>query len=185
MTWDGVGTEYGENRCTKQGDILMVRTTSIVLLMFASLAAVAAFRSGAGAQEDPPQVQERKKAQPGPDRADMMMQCPMMAGLEGIDLFADSPAVLQAQKDDLKLTEQPIEQLQQIEQTARRQARELLTEQQQEKLQNSPKAPLSMMELCMMRMPKTGKQPEQMCPMCMRMMRMRDQQQNGKDAIKQ
>ena len=164
----------------------MVRTTSIVLLAFASLTAVAAFRSGAGAQEEiPPRAQKRGNARPERDRADMMMQCPMMSGLKGIDLFADSPTVLQAQKEDLKLTEQQIEQLQQIEQTARRQARELLTEQQREQLQDSPKGPLSMMELSVMRMPKTGKAPEQMCPMCMRMMRMKDQQQKGQDAVRE
>ena len=156
----------------------MIRTTSLVLLMVAPLAAVAVFRSGAGAQDEP-RAEQRVGGQQR-DQADMMMNCPMMAGLKGINLFADSPTFLLAQAKDLKLSEQQVEQLEQIQQTARRQARELLTDQQREQLPATAK-PLSMMEICMTRMPKTGQPPEQMCPMCMKMMQAKKAQRPDED----
>lgn len=148
----------------------MIRASSMVLLSVASLAAVAVLRSGAGAQAP-------QEAQPEREKPHAKMQCPMMSGLKGIDLFVDSPAVLQAEAKDLKLTEQQLERLKEIEQSARRQARQLLTEEQRKQLLDRPEGPLSLMELSMSRMKEKRHMPDgeksgQMCPMCMKMMQM-------------
>lgn len=145
----------------------MIRASSMVLLTVGSLAAVAFLRSDLGAQ--PPKKPAAERAP-----SDMKMECPMMAGLKGIDLFADSPAVLQADAKNLKLTEQQLEQLSEIEQSARQRARELLTDEQRQQLEESPDAPLSLMELGMRRMKHMQDGDKgQMCPMCMKMMRMK------------
>ncbi|MBW3542802.1 MAG: hypothetical protein KY476_21275 [Planctomycetes bacterium] len=97
-----------------------------------------------------------------------------MAGLKGVELFADSPAVLLARAKDLELTEQQIQQLQRLEESTRQQVRELLTEEQRRHLQDVPKDRLSMMELCMHRMQDMPAAQDgeagPMCPMCRRMM---------------
>lgn len=145
----------------------MIRAGSMILLMMATLTAAVALRSGAGAQT-PTKEAASERGQPD----ETMMQCPMMAGLKGIDLFGDSPVVLKAKAKDLKLTEQQLDRLKEIEQSARQQARELLTDEQRQQLEPSPDRPLSLMELSMSRMKhmQDGGKPSQMCPMCMKKM---------------
>lgn len=103
-----------------------------------------------------------------------MMQCPMMACMKGMEMYADSPAVLLSQAEELELSDEQKEQLEEIEQSARQQARAVLTAEQQEQVSESPKGLLSMKDLCMMRMKNMtgrGGQKHMMCPMCMKMMK--------------
>lgn len=102
-----------------------------------------------------------------------MMQCPMMACMKGMKMYADSPAVLLSQAEEFELSDEQQQQLEEIEQAARQKARAVLTAKQQEKVGESPKDPLSMKKLCMMRMKKMMEQNGQkqtMCPMCMKVM---------------
>lgn len=154
----------------------MVRSSSVILLTVASLAG-AVLRAGAGAQEqDAPNArnQRQDRGQQERPQAEGQMQCPMMAGLKGVELFADSPAVLLAQAKELKLTEQQVQQLERLEESTRTQVRKLLTEEQRQQLEDAPKDRLSMMELCMHRMQNmpSGQdgQAGPMCPMCKQMM---------------
>lgn len=141
----------------------MVRASGIAVLTLLVLAALVLLRPGWAQEQD---RREDKQA----DSQPMQMQCPMMAGLKGINLFADSPAVLLAKAEELKLTDEQLEGLEQIQMSARQQARELLTRRQQEHLKDGPEGPLSLMQLSMQGM-KGGNKSEQMCPMCMKMMR--------------
>lgn len=110
-----------------------------------------------------------------------MMQCPMMAGLKGLDLFADSPEVLRSRAEGLGLSEKQVEQLEEIEESARLKAREVLTEEQQDQLKETPEGRLSMMELSRMRAMKMKKDGDgMMCPMCMKMMQKMKQQKGEK-----
>ena len=150
-----------------------------VVLTIGVVAVVFVLRPGTQAQES----QEHFSAKQKQDTAERsMMQCPMMEGLKGVSLFADSPAVLAAQAKKLDLTEEQVQKLRQIEQSTREQARQILNEEQREQLADEPKDRLSMMELCMLRMKgmdmnKTEQQPGGMCPMCAKMMRqMRERQ---------
>ncbi len=110
------------------------------------------------------------------------MQCPMIACLGEIKLHPDCPALLLAKTEELKLTDAQKHKLHEIEESARKQARAVLTTDQQEKLKGEPEGLVSMMQVCMMRhraMMKGGKGmmmdkgKGQMCPNCMRMMRQR------------
>lgn len=110
-----------------------------------------------------------------------MMQCPMMAGLKDIEMFADSPALLLARAEELNLSDAQRLELEQIEQAARQEAREVFNARQQEKLKDAPDERLPVMELSRMRMKdmKGEGKMEGMCPMCMRMMRERMQKQKN------
>ena len=111
-----------------------------------------------------------------------MMQCPMMACMKGMKMYADSPAVLLSQMEEFELSDEQKKQLEEIEQSARQKARSVLTAKQQEKFGESPKGPLSMKELCMMRMKHmTGQdgQKAMMCPMCMKMMKKKAPSREG------
>jgi len=104
-----------------------------------------------------------------------MMQCPMMAAMKDIQLFADSPPVLLGQAQNLELTEKQKQQIQAIGESARKQALGVLNAKQREQLADSPEGPLSMMALA--KLQKKGASDEEksegMCPMCMKMMRMK------------
>jgi hypothetical protein len=97
-----------------------------------------------------------------------MMMCPMMAGLAAVRLHADSPAALLGRADDLGLTTDQQKKLKEIEEAARRQARQVLTDKQREQVGKPTDAPLSVMELA--RMGMKGKAMDGCCPMCMKMM---------------
>lgn len=104
----------------------------------------------------------------------MKMQCPMMSSMKGMKVFSDGPAVLLSRAEELGLTAKQKKRLEKIQQKARRKAHGVLTAEQREKLKDSPKGRLSMMEIAMRRMKKMKGQKEQhgmMCPMCMKMMR--------------
>lgn len=112
------------------------------------------------------------------------MQCPMMAGLKGFDLFADSPEVLRSRAEALRLSGEQIEQLKEIEESARLKAREVLTREQRGQWTKAPEGRVSIMELSQMRAIKMQKNGDgTMCPMCMRMMQKMKQQrdQSGKE----
>lgn len=118
--------------------------------------------------------EEGQSAQEAGKSAKPMMQCPMMASMGGIKMSADSPMLLLSQAEELGLTKEQRKKLEEISNSAGEQARKLLTAEQQEKLKEFPKGPLTMMDLCKMRMMKMmaeKKQDGMMCPMCMKMMR--------------
>ena len=93
--------------------------------------------------------------------------CPMMTGLTGIKLTADSPPLLMARADELNLTEQQKQQLKRIAEEAQSKATKVLTSEQRSILGDSPDKPMSMMEIAMMRSQKMhGETSGEMCPMC-------------------
>ena len=150
---------------------MMSRATLRGTFLIFGLVALAAFTLPMVAQE---QASQKGKKSADHGKAQMAMNCPMMAALKGIELHSDNPALLLARADELELTEEQQRQLHQLVETNRRQAQELLNEQQREQLQDAPEGPLTPMQIAMMRM--KGKaagqtaQEGQMCPMCMKMM---------------
>lgn len=132
------------------------------IVLLALLAARAQF--ALNAREPSPKTDQTAKPK---------MQCPMMAGMKGMKVFADGPAVLLSRAGELRLTNKQKQQLADIREKARQRARNVLTAEQQKMLKGTPRGPLSMMDLAMMRM-KTMKKPHgMMCPMCMKMMKMK------------
>ena len=116
------------------------------------------------AGEKPPKSDETAKP---------MMQCPMMAGMQGLKMYADSPAVLLWEADDLKLTDKQKKRLRKIADSARQKALKLMTPEQQAKLKKLPNEPMSIMDLSMARMKDKmdhNMPHAMMCPMCMQMM---------------
>ena len=97
----------------------------------------------------------------------MSMECPMMTGLEGIKLTADSPPLLMANARELQLTDEQQQKLKMIAKEAQRKAGEVLTGDQRSKLGEASGKAMSMMEIAMMRAKKSGgAASEMMCPMC-------------------
>ena len=97
--------------------------------------------------------------------------CPMMVGLQGIKLTADSPPLLMARADELKLTEEQKQELKSIAEEAQRKATKLLTADQKSMIGKSPGKAMSMMEIAMMRSKgMKGEKSGDMCPMCMEKM---------------
>jgi hypothetical protein len=146
--------------------------------------AVLTFLTGAYLLAPPIRGQEAKEPATKSEKAARpMMQCPMMTNLGGLKMFADSPALLVFQADELGLTEEQKKQLEDIEKSAREKGRNVLTPEQQEKLKAAPEGPLSMMDLCMLRMKKMTQQEKggPMCPMCMRMMQGKSDQSKATD----
>lgn len=105
-------------------------------------------------------------------------KCPMMAGLSGLRLYADSPAALLARAEGLGLDVKQRRRLEEIEEAARLQARKLLSDKQWAQLHQAPAGRLSMMEMA--RMGMKGKKMDGCCPMCMKMMRTQDSQTEEK-----
>ncbi|EMI17595.1 secreted protein [Rhodopirellula maiorica SM1] len=104
--------------------------------------------------------------------------CPMMTGLKGIKLTADSPPLLMARADELKLTEQQKRELKSIAEEAQRKATKVLTSDQQSRLGDAPHKPMSMMEIAMMRSSNMDDEKSgEMCPMCKKKM---DEMMEGK-----
>lgn len=136
-------------------------------------------QSGARAQDEESR-RDRPERTERPQQSGDRMMCPMMAGLRGVELHADSPALLAARADELNLTDEQKQQLRDIAKRAREQAREVLDAEQKQQLAEAPEGPLSPMQIARMRMKSgTGDQEKgQMCPMCMRMMRERMQGQD-------
>lgn len=114
-----------------------------------------------------PQDKE-KPPQKADESAKPMMQCPMMAGMKGMKMFADSPAALLARAEELGLDVKQKRQLEEIEEAARLQTRKVLSDKQWEQLRKAPPGRLSMMEMA--RMGMKGKKKDGCCPMCMKMM---------------
>ena len=107
----------------------------------------------------------------------MMSNCPMMTGLKGIKLVAESPPLLLARKEELKLTEEQTKELDSIAEEAQGKAIAVLTDKQREILGDSAGKPMSMMEIAMMRAKASkSKTTEGMCPMCQQKM---DKMMNG------
>lgn len=140
--------------------------------LFAALAVALAMRPEVIAQQpkkpDAPASKDSDK-QPATEKAEGGMMCPMMAGLSKLRMFPDSPAALLNRADDLGLDAKQKKQLEEIEESARQQARKVLTDKQREELGKAPLAPLSMMEMA--RMGMKGKKMEGCCPMCAEMMK--------------
>lgn len=119
-------------------------------------------------------------AQPqGSDQAQskqgQMMDCPMMSGMKNLKLHADSPAVLLAMEEQLELTQEQRQRLEDLAGDVGTQARKILTAEQQQQLAKAPEGPLSMMQVMMHLRKGQGADQGQMCPMCMQMMRERMQ----------
>lgn len=113
-----------------------------------------------------------------------MMQCPIMDALKSLQLPADAPPVLLAQEESLQLTAEQKQRLQEIAETARRNAREVLNEEQREQLEKAPSGPLSPMQLAHtlkkgQRGQAGGEQGKPMCPMCKKMMEQMKGQQGS------
>lgn len=156
----------------------------LVLLVTSALAAAYGFAPGVGAQvkeqggREARKNAEKREKQPAGKKGERMMMCPMMESLDGLALHADSPALLLARAEELKLTKDQRQRLEQAVESARRQARQVLTAEQRKELEDAPEGPLTMMDLCMLRMKEMKGKPkgkEMMCPMCERMMKMREQ----------
>lgn len=115
--------------------------------------------------------QEEAEDTPETSKPKMEMMCPMMAGLKGVDLYADSPTLLAARAEELGLSEEQKKQLEKIATSARQNARDLLTAEQRDALEELPEGPLSMMQISKMRMKKMAESDSKMmCPMCMKKM---------------
>ena len=100
------------------------------------------------------------------------MKCPMMAGLAGLSMAADSPVALLARVGELGLDIKQKRQLEEIEASARQQARKILTDEQWEQVKQAPEGSLSITELA--RMGLKGKNTDGFCPMCMKMMQAKE-----------
>jgi hypothetical protein len=105
------------------------------------------------------------------NKSESKPMCPMMVGLQGIKLTADSPPLLMARADELKLTEEQKQELKSIAEEAQRKATKLLTADQKSMIGKSPGKAMSMMEIAMMRSKgMKGEKSGDMCPMCMEKM---------------
>lgn len=136
---------------------------------------LAGFLLAEGAVPSGAQNQKKKKGK-------MAMKCPMMAGMKGVDLYADSPEVLLARAEHLELSKKQKARLEKIATAARRRARRVLTEEQRKEIKNAPHGPLSMMEITKLRMKDKGHEKEKghMCPMCMKMMHKMMEKKKGR-----
>lgn len=106
------------------------------------------------------------------DTSAEQMKCPMMAGLGGLSMAADSPVALLARVGELGLDIKQQRQLEEIEASARQQARKILTDKQWEQVKQAPQGRLSIAELA--RMGLKGKNTDGCCPMCMAMMQAKE-----------
>ncbi|QEG41248.1 hypothetical protein [Roseimaritima ulvae] len=147
-------------------------------VVFAALLALS-LQSLAFAQESTQETNDRG------NETESKPMCPMMAGLKGIKLTADSPPLLMAQADELKLTEEQKQELKSIAEEAQRKAADVLTADQKSMIGKSPDRAMSMMEIAMMRSKGVkGDKSGDMCPMCMKKMdgmkkMMMDRKKNG------
>jgi len=151
-------------------------------VVFAALLALS-LQSLAFAQESTQETNDRDK------EAESKSMCPMMAGLKGIKLTADSPPLLLARADELKLTEQQKQELKSIAEEAQRKATNVLTADQKSLLGESPEKGMGMMEIAMMRSKGMKDDKSGMCPMCkkkmegvMKMKMMKDKKSGGEDS---
>lgn len=140
---------------------------SALLVVGAGTMAYALFATAQG-QEAERQADGKAESQ----ERQPMMQCPMMAGLKNIEMFPNSPALLLARAEELNLSDEQRQELEEIEQAARQKAHQVLDAEQQEKFKDAPDERQSMMELSQMQMKGMGGEGkmEGMCPMCMKMM---------------
>lgn len=107
------------------------------------------------------------------------MKSPMVTGLAGVCLYADCPAALLARADELDLDLRQRRQLEEIEVSARQQARKLLSDGQWEQLSKASQGKLTMPELA--RLGMRGKKTVGHCPACMKAM----QAKSSADAVPQ
>ena len=105
------------------------------------------------------------------------MHCPLMEAMQSLKLPADAPPVLLAQQEELELTAEQQQQLKEIARQAIQQSRDVLTDEQREKLADAPSGPLSPMELAKVLAKGKGRQQQagqgKMCPMSQQMMQQR------------
>ncbi len=129
-------------------------------------------------------AQDSQKGEDAPEKpkAEMQMMCPMMTALKGVELYADTPALLTAQAEKLKLTDEQKKQLKEIAKSAQEEARKVLTAEQRQALEKLPQGPLSMMQIAKMQMKdkKDGGDEKMMCPMCMKMMQKKSEEGQDK-----
>lgn len=155
----------------------MKRTLRKQTLIVSALALTVGFGSHVLGQTEntaPNQI-EKKTESSQAEKKEGGMQCPMMAAMKDVALFADSPPVLLGQAEQLNLTQQQQEQLQEIGESARKQALAVLNAEQRGQVARAPSGPLSMMQLAkLQKKEETGGEASEdkgMCPMCMKMMR--------------
>lgn len=162
----------------------MKRTIGKQMLIVSSLVLAVGFGYQVFGQQTAENL-ERDEANSSEAQRKEGMQCPMMAAMKKVKLFADSPPVLLGQVEKLDLTQQQQRQLQEIGDSARKQALTVLTAEQREQVEKAPSGPLSMMQLAKLQKKEgaSGKD-EGMCPMCMKMMRekMKDKTASETDA---
>lgn len=114
-------------------------------------------------------------------KTDSKPMCPMMAGMKGLKLTADSPPLLLARAGELKLTDEQKQELKSIAEEAQRKATMVLTAEQQSMLGESPAKAMSMMEVAMMRSKDMrGDKSDGMCPMCKKKMEGMMKEKRGK-----
>lgn len=144
----------------KQWTVALAAAGTLLASLFVLMSQPVALAQDAS---QPEQQNDKKSA--------MMSKCPMMDGLKGIKLVAESPPLLIARAEELKLTEEQKRKLASIAEEAQRNAAAVLTEKQREILGDSAGKSMSMMEIAMMRAEKSrSDSSEGMCPMCQQKM---------------
>lgn len=152
---------------------MSARPTAIALGLIALLAAGYLVQTRAVAQNG----QEPATAQQDAEKADSM-NCPMMTSLQGIKLHADSPPLLVANAETMKLTADQKQELQKIAEEARRKARKVLTAEQRQQLGEETDEAMPIMQVAMMRAQEKNPDKQgskKMCPMCTKMMKEKKQ----------
>ncbi|GEM_PF-3716019 len=153
----------------------------IALAVAVPLAILAAYSwpPPATGQDKQPTVSESAQTDSDPS-----MQCPMMMGLKGIQLAPDSPPLLLAEAQQWNLTAQQQQRLKQIANEARQKARQVLSEDQLEKLAGKPNQAMPLPQIAKQRMQDTKKASQDSkprCPMCQKMMQKMQSSKNKSD----
>lgn len=125
-------------------------------------------RPAKAAEKESKDEAEAKMAKMGMSKA-MMTRCRMLMRTR---IDTNDPAGLLAIKDELKLTKEQVSKLQAIADKAREEAKALLTDEQNKKLEALPKTPCNIMEMHGKMMPmmqkmggEKGQDSPMMCPM--------------------
>ncbi|WP_298271132.1 hypothetical protein [Geobacter sp.] len=154
-------------------------------VMFATVAVVAGISLHAHAEEQVPAGQKGMPMQMGPDAMQEMMKQmkermgddPMMAqcmAMMQTPITPRSPASLLAMKESLKLSDDQVQKLKELEEKTNAEALRLLTEEQRASFTAMTKGwkPMSMMEGMQTMMPRMQKMMGNNCPcpMCRQMM---------------
>jgi hypothetical protein len=117
----------------------------LVVAVLASLPIVYAARSTTAAQQAP-EPKEKKEDQPA-GKADGEAKGLTMTGPAGLRIALDSPAAILSRAKELGLDEKQRQELEKLDESAREQARKLLTDKQRQQLGEIPPEWLSMMQM--------------------------------------